>query len=308
MTEPSKGPEVEAAPPAPVVSFKKRGPKGNIRKRPASPEPTAHDSDSDSSFSEDDSNPGHRIKRRQKHAGVVTAGSKSKTNSAKTDAELFPNISQTANPKIPLNTASNDATKASNWYDEDTQQKAKVGPTKAASTNVRMTTTLDFAPDVCKDYKKTGYCGFGDNCVFLHDRSDYKQGWELDREWEKVTQGKINLGGTVVASANRNNGAGGQDEDDEEEAMLKNIPFACIICEQAYKHPVITKCGHYFCEACALKRYRKDPSCAACGSGTNGVFNSASKLNKLLEKKRERAEKRRQAAIEAGEEVSSDDE
>jgi RING finger protein 113A len=37
-----------------------------------------------------------------------------------------------------------------------------------------------------------------------------------------------------------------------------------------------------------LKRYRKDPNCAACGSGTNGVFNSAKRLKKLLEKKRER--------------------
>ncbi|MBE3044419.1 hypothetical protein IMZ48_17995, partial [Candidatus Bathyarchaeota archaeon] len=45
----------------------------------------------------------------------------------------------------------------------------------------------------------------------------------------------------------------------------------------------MTRCGHYFCEGCALKRYRKEPGCAACGAGTNGVFNSATRLNKLLE-------------------------
>jgi RING finger protein 113A len=71
--------------------------------------------------------------------------------------------------------------------------------------------------------------------------------------------------------------------------MLENIPFACIICKESYKNPIITRCGHYFCESCALKRYRKDPSCAACGAGTNGVFNSAKNLKKLLDKKRERA-------------------
>ena len=36
-----------------------------------------------------------------------------------------------------------------------------------------------------QDYKETGYCGFGDACKFMHDRGDYKSGWELDREWEE---------------------------------------------------------------------------------------------------------------------------
>lgn len=111
-----------------------------------------------------------------------------------------------------------------------------------------------------------------------------------------------------MASANRDSGAAGDDDDDEDAAILENIPFACIICQESYKDPIITKCGHYFCESCALKRYRKDPTCAACSSGTNGVFNSAKKLKKLLEKKRDRAAKRRQAAIDAGEEVSDEEE
>ena len=98
--------------------------------------------------------------------------------------------------------------------------------------------------------------------------------------------GKKNMGGAVVASADR--GKGQQDEDDDEDAMLANIPFACIICRESYKNPITTRCGHYFCEACALKRYRKDPGCAACGAGTNGVFNTAKNLKKLLERKKER--------------------
>jgi RING finger protein 113A len=145
---------------------------------------------------------------------------------------------------------------------------------------------------------------FGDSCKFLRDRGDYKQGWQLDREWENVTKGKKNLGGTVVASANRNKA---DDEEDEEMAMLESIPFACFICKEAYKSPVITRCGHCFCESCALKRYTRDPTCAACGASTNGVFNSASKLQKLLERKRKRAAKKCWAAIEAVEEVSDED-
>jgi RING finger protein 113A len=74
-------------------------------------------------------------------------------------------------------------------------------------------------------------------------------------------------------------------------AELEKIPFACIICKEGYKNPIVTKCGHYFCEACALKKFKKSPNCVACGAGTNGVFNVARNLTKLLERKREREER-----------------
>ena len=150
------------------------------------------------------------------------------------------------------------------------------------------------------------------NCKFLHAREDYAHGWQLDKEWENVTKGKKVIGGTIVASADWRNkggesGGGDEDADEAEEAMLENIPFVCVICRGPYKSPVVTRCGHYFCESCALKRYRRDPSCAACGAGTNGVFNAAKRLQNLLHKKRERAARKRQEAIEAGEEVSDED-
>ncbi|CAD5230910.1 unnamed protein product [Bursaphelenchus xylophilus] len=50
---------------------------------------------------------------------------------------------------------------------------------------MRASVRWDFAPDICKDYKETGFCTFGDSCKFLHDRSDYKHGWEIEAEWQK---------------------------------------------------------------------------------------------------------------------------
>ncbi|RAH79089.1 hypothetical protein BO86DRAFT_343921 [Aspergillus japonicus CBS 114.51] len=188
----------------------------------------------------------------------------------------------------------------------DAPTKKAVGPVRAP-TNVRMTTFTDYAPDVCKDYKLTGWCGFGDNCKFLHDRSDYKAGWELDKEWETVTKGKKVVGTVVSDRARGDAGAGGRGLDDED-AELEEIPFACIICQRPYTEPIVTKCGHYFCEACALKRYRKDPSCAACGAATNGVFNSSKKLKRLLERKAEKQAQRRREAEENGEVLSEDEE
>ncbi|OJD18193.1 hypothetical protein AJ78_01751 [Emergomyces pasteurianus Ep9510] len=200
------------------------------------------------------------------------------------------------------------------------------GPIKAP-TNIRTITVTDYSPDVCKDYKLTGFCGFGDSCKFLHAREDYKAGWELDRDWEIGTKGKKVTGRTVASrtskagygygGANTTNGSGGEVADDndndgdgngDEDELLENIPFACVICKKPYKNPVITKCGHYFCEGCALQRYRKNPSCAACGSGTGGVFNTAKKLSRLLERKKERMRRRREKAREEGEEVSEDEE
>lgn len=60
------------------------------------------------------------------------------------------------------------------------------GPIRAPE-NIRSTVRWDYQPDICKDYKETGFCGFGDSCKFLHDRSDYKHGWQLEQEWEEGT-------------------------------------------------------------------------------------------------------------------------
>lgn len=34
------------------------------------------------------------------------------------------------------------------------------GP-KQASANIRVTCRFDYQPDICKDWKETGYCGYG---------------------------------------------------------------------------------------------------------------------------------------------------
>jgi RING finger protein 113A len=327
-----------------TFSFKKRNvkSKSTIRKRPATPPPdAASDSPSDSGFSSFEDDDGQRqVKRRRKNAGTVAASSADNSKPRHTPVEHAP----AAPIAVVAPTNKDDATKTSNWFDEEeeagTQAAGKprknthadalnrtdapasdgtykgvanyqsfiqknpdrtaqqqVGPVKS-STNVRTITVTDFAPDVCKDYKQTGFCGFGDNCKYLHAREDYKQGWQLDRDWEISTKGKT-PGGKTVASANRD-APGATTADEEDEKLLESIPFACIICKGPYKNPIVTKCGHYFCEACALKRYRKDPSCAACGAGTGGVFNVAKKLNRLLDKKRERERLKKEKASEAG--------
>lgn len=319
----------------PVALFKKRKTNTNVRKRPATPPPASEDS---SDYSSEDES-GVRVKRRKK-AGVAadTAGPRrtdvssmgaskyeasgstiiSQANDATRQSNWYEEAADGAMSKEQLlgkssHTAKKDESaadgtyKGSSNYSNYIQKNAnapqkQVGPQKAP-TNIRTVTTMDFKPDICKDYAKTGYCGFGDACIFLHDRADWKQGWQLDKEWEIETKNKKPQGKTV-ASANRM--ATKEELKTEEEAkLLENIPFACPICEKPYQKPAIqTKCGHYFCEKCALQRYKKNPSCAICGSGTNGVFNNAKNLNKLLDKKREREkrikEEEEKAKVEAG--------
>lgn len=316
--------------------FKKRGGKNsNIRKRPITPPPVASD---ESGYTSSSDEQGPHAKRRRKFAGVTTTS----VTGAKTDVEDLATSKFAADRSGEIQ-STNDATKQSNWFDESTEDglnsrkalgttRAKsgtsnevendgtykgasnyqtfiqknpnapsrqVGPIKAP-TNIRTITVTDFAPDVCKDYKQTGFCGFGDSCKFLHAREDYKQGWELDKDWEVGTKGKRHGGGAKNAPSNEDAGS------DDDDAALEGIPFACVICKKAYTNPIITKCGHYFCEKCALQRYRKNPSCAACGAGTGGVFNGAKGLKKLLDKKRERAKQRRERAIANGEEIDED--
>ena len=129
-------PAAESAP-APAVTFKKRGarPKTNIRKR-EKPE-------SDSSSSDDDAPQSRKAKRRQQNAD----GAEKKAD------DLFATVFE-ADRNVDL-AATNDATK----------ERTKIGPTHTA-TNVRTTTMMDYAPDVCKDV-----CSFPPSRVFPSSRS-----------------------------------------------------------------------------------------------------------------------------------------
>lgn len=166
--------------------------------------------------------------------------------------------------------------------------KTRLGPVKAP-TNIRAISVIDYQPDVCKDYKQTGFCGFGDTCKFLHDRGDFKQGWQLDRDWEDVGKGRHDT--RISVKAQDDTTLPGEDE--------SQIPFACIICKGDYKSPIITKCGHYFCERCALERYKKTPACAQCQTGTGGLFSGAKQLKSLLAEKQRRIDKKRESSVQS---------
>ncbi|KAF2979455.1 hypothetical protein EK904_014723 [Melospiza melodia maxima] len=135
-----------------------------------------------------------------------------------------------------------------------------------APEHLRATVRWDYQPDICKDYKETGFCGFGDSCKFLHDRSDYKHGWQLERELDERRYGTSD------------------DENYELSSGEEDMPFKCFICRGSFKNPVVTRCGHYFCESCALQHYRKSQRCYICGKQTSGVFNPARELMAKLEK------------------------
>lgn len=76
------------------------------------------------------------------------------------------------------------------------------------------------------------------------------------------------------------------DEDRQYEiADEGELPFACFICRDGFREPVVTLCSHYFCNSCAVSRFKSGSTrCAACDKPTFGVFNKARKLIKHLEK------------------------
>lgn len=185
------------------------------------------------------------------------------------------------------------------------KKESQVGLNKITGTHgpvraplfIRMSNRFDYQPDICKDYKETGYCGFGDNCKFLHDRGDYKAGWQIEKEWQEEQKKKQEaLQGKVVEEGEDEYFVGDEDEDE--------LPFACHICREEFTNPVITKCEHYFCEACALKHYSKSSRCAVCKEQTFGVFNVAHKLLRRIE---QRKKEERQESSEESEEQEQED-
>lgn len=122
------------------------------------------------------------------------------------------------------------------------------GPLRA-SAHIRVSARFDYQPDICKDYKETGYCGYGDSCKFMHDRGDYKAGWQIEKEWdekEKARAKKVAMG--IKGEDDDDESPEGSDDDDD-----NALPFACFICREPFVDAVVTKCKHYFCEHCALK-------------------------------------------------------
>lgn len=109
-------------------------------------------------------------------------------------------------------------------------------------------------------------------------------GWQLDK-----------LAETAKKDVNDESDSDSDDED---------VPFACLICRKHYTDPIVTRCGHYYCSACAIKRFAKTPKCLACGAPTGGIFNRADKIiEKINKKKMDKEEKKAADEQEAGPEV-----
>jgi len=176
-----------------------------------------------------------------------------------------------------------------------------LGPTRGMS-NVRSTMRIEFWAassgtdgGICKDYKETGYCGFGDSCKFLHDRSDYKSGHVIEKEWEekqkaieerkrKQWEKRVMRKAETGADAEESSGGSSNSDDDDD------LPSACPSCSSKWEDcksiPIQTVCGHYFCEDCAMASYSRTPRCMTCGAPTNGIFNSCDALEERVKQRK----------------------
>ncbi len=158
------------------------------------------------------------------------------------------------------------------------RNKFLAGPIRAP-TNIRTTCRFDYQPDICKDYKDTGFCGFGDTCIYLHDRGDTMSGWQLEKAWEEKQKSKKKEQEEQVERF-----LNGETEDTEKKQTLvadDGLPFACFLSRGAFEDPIVTTCGHYFSQG-HLQDYFKqeggDQRCPICKKNTHGVMNQPTKL------------------------------
>merc|ERR1712224_13496 len=85
---------------------------------------------------------------------------------------------------------------------------------------------FDYDPNICKDYKETGFCGYGNSCKFLHDRTDYKTGWQIESEWKDKKRKEIDRLTTRLNSGSNS---------DYEIIEKEQIPISCYICRESFK-------------------------------------------------------------------------
>ena len=159
------------------------------------------------------------------------------------------------------------------------RNKFWAGPIKA-STNVRVTARFDYQPDICKDYKETGFCGFGDTCIYLHDRGDQLSGWQLEEKWQEEQRLKKEKQEKEMNDFLEASRGGKTSSTDNNATMAEDgLPFACHLCRNPFDEPVVTACQHYFCEKCIMSHVRnQSDACPICQKETHRVFNEPTKL------------------------------
>eukprot|EP00518_Triparma_eleuthera_P005756 CAMPEP_0182462054 /NCGR_PEP_ID=MMETSP1319-20130603/6451_1 /TAXON_ID=172717 /ORGANISM="Bolidomonas pacifica, Strain RCC208" /LENGTH=250 /DNA_ID=CAMNT_0024661431 /DNA_START=466 /DNA_END=1218 /DNA_ORIENTATION=- len=145
-----------------------------------------------------------------------------------------------------------------------------------ANTTIRTTSRMDYAPDVCKDYRLTGSCGFGDTCIFLHDRTDSKSAQEVESEWEARKKRAQEERDRAVRELEGEAEDGGKPE--------YKYGFGCMVCKSHFKDPVETPCGHVFCSSCL----DLSGPCPQCGKEVGGVSKQPTGL--IKERRRHGAE------------------
>ena len=179
-----------------------------------------------------------------------------------------------------------------------------IGPARISNT-VKHTNTIDYNPSRCKDFFQAGYCVFGDSCIFIHDRCDYKFGWQIDKEYEakqkkKQERRQKRLEAIIAQQDPHELGLDSTDSENEDTllgpAVYAHIDPVCPSCKQDYKTPILLVCNHILCESCAGKEYAKTGKCPKCSKRMSGVFNTGAKvLERALQEKKERKEKYQEA-------------
>jgi RING finger protein 113A len=242
------------------------------------------------------------------------ARKRAKTNKGTFGSTDDADTATTSDPSDPSNTNTNTNTNTSLMHQYQTQQggpaisqkdlvtsvnelhhpgkkqpgsvtnKFLAGPIKA-TTHIRTTCRFDYQPDICKDYKDTGFCGFGDTCIYLHDRGDTMSGWQLELQWQEQQDAKRKQQEAAMEEfMNKNNGNNSTKNNDATTIPDDGIPFACLVCRNAFTDPMVTTCGHYFCQACIVEHVKEvSVACPVCNKDTHNVFHEPTKL---LSKKR----------------------
>jgi len=199
----------------------------------------------------------------------------------------------------------------------NSKSSGQLGPVRAGNSNVRSTLRIEYIGTtgeggICKDYKETGYCGFGDSCKFLHDRSDYKPSYILEKEWEdaqKLIQDKKRARWERRMKRKQLAGPDAEEPSDEDSDKSSNsgsddegLPSACPECHTSWEEctstPVQTVCNHYFCEDCALRQFAVSTKCLTCDLPTNGIFNTCDALEEKVKQKKATALAKKQKKAE----------
>lgn len=124
-----------------------------------------------------------------------------------------------------------------------------------SSSAINPSHSFDYQQNICKDFRKKGYCRYGDECKFVHER-----------EYEFTSQPEHRRNFSIKPAKSQT-----LPKPTRRPSCGENDTEKCAVCCNPPQNTVRVPCGHLCCEVCFIESAgQEDSKCSHCSEPIKG--------------------------------------